>query len=83
MKADSTFDYMMLGRLQSDCEYFLHYGNGVTNRLWANSVFEQIKEMERIFNLLPIPPKWISMKKIRWYHRKMVRKSFLRNGNYN
>ena len=34
-KADKTFRYQLLGRMQQDCEYWLGYGGRNDNRLWA------------------------------------------------
>lgn len=35
MRRDKRFRYMLLARLQSDCEYYLGFGNRSTGRLWA------------------------------------------------
>ena len=35
LQRDKVFRYKLLGRLQSDCEYYLNYGNRNTGRLWA------------------------------------------------
>lgn len=45
LQRDKVFRYKLLGRLQSDCEYYLNYGNRNTGRLWAGSVNLQIKLM--------------------------------------
>jgi hypothetical protein len=68
------FNYMMLGRLQSDCEYYLSYGNRSERQLWAGSVEGQIKEMKRIWHSLPEDkkPEWLSMEDILEYERKMT-----------
>lgn len=70
----SEFDYMMLSRLQSDCEYYLGYGNRSERNLWAGSVKGQIKEMKRIWDSLPEDkkPEWLSMEDILEYERKMT-----------
>ena len=42
---DMVFRYQLLGRLQTDCEYYLNYGNRNIKRLWAGNVNLQIKLM--------------------------------------
>lgn len=66
------FEYMMLGRLQSDCDYFLGYGNRFTGNLWADTVEGHIAEMKRLWNLLTVKPQWLSMEKIEDYEAKML-----------
>ena len=46
---DTTFNYMLLGRLISDCKYFLGNGNGYEKDLWAGSVQKQIAKMKEAF----------------------------------
>lgn len=43
---EQKFSYMMLGRLQSDCEYYLGYGNRYAKHLWAGDEQDQIKSMK-------------------------------------
>lgn len=70
---DNKFTYMMLGRLQSDNDYFL--GNGARSPmvLWAHNVDAQIAEMKRLWNSLPedAKPQWLSMEDILSYEEKM------------
>ena len=35
LQYDKKFRYMLLSRLQADCEYYLNYDNRNTKRLWA------------------------------------------------
>ncbi|OHX26236.1 hypothetical protein BKX95_11575 [Streptococcus iniae] len=67
------FDYMILSRLQSDCDYFLGYGNGDTKRLWGNTVEDHIAEMKKIWNKFPedLKPEWLTQKDILTYESKM------------
>ena len=37
LQYDKKFRYMLLSRLQADCEYYLNYGNRNTKRLWAGN----------------------------------------------
>lgn len=70
---DNKFTYMMLGRLQSDNDYFLGHGNRGERALWAGNVDGQIEEMKRLWNSLPEngKPEWLSMEDILEYERKM------------
>lgn len=65
--------YMMLGRLQTDNDYFLGHGNRHEGHLWAGNVDDQIKEMKKLWNQLPEDgkPEWLSMEDILEYERKM------------
>ena len=68
---NNQFNYMMLGRLQSDCEYFLNHGNRCEKHLWAGNVKEQIEEMKSIYNKLPIKPEWLTWEEILNYEELM------------
>jgi hypothetical protein len=68
---DQGFLYRMLGRLQSDCEYFLGAGNGSERQLWAGNVNDQIEEMKKIFNQLEVKPEWITLAYIENYEKAM------------
>lgn len=74
------FNYIMLGRLQSDCEYFLNYGNGCSKHLWAGNVNAQIAEMKRIYEHLEVKPEWISFNDILEYEKKM--NLFVKSADY-
>lgn len=80
------FDYQFLGRLKSDCNYFLGYGNAKENVLWAGSVEEQISKMQEIYDKLPVgeKPEWLTQDDINRYSKDMIA---ARNGllleNYN
>lgn len=52
MQRDLTFRYMLLGRLQADCEYYLGFGNRNTKRLWAGSEERQIDFMIKLYILV-------------------------------
>lgn len=70
--AGKKFHYMMLSRLQMDCEYFLGYGNRHVKHLWADTVQEHIAEMKRLYKLLPVKPEWLSMDEILDYEANML-----------
>lgn len=64
--------YMMLGRLQSDCEYFLGNAKGSEKVLYYDSVEEHISEMKKLWNELDVKPEWLSMEDINEYEEKML-----------
>lgn len=65
------FKYQLLGRLVSDCKYFLGYGDGYAKHLWAGDVDSQIKKMKEIYNELKEKPEWLSLEDINNYATKM------------
>ena len=67
----NEFQYQMLDRVRSDCQYFLGYGNRCEKHLWGKSVEKHIKAMRRIWNELKEKPVWLSMEQIDEYERKM------------
>ena len=83
---DSTnsqkYYYMLLDRLRSDCEYFLHNGNGYEKHLWAGNIDDQISKMKEIYNILKVKPEWLTMNDINLYYKKMKNYS-LKNKNDN
>ena len=52
MNEDTDYDRQLLGRLISDCKYFLGNGNGSEKHLWAGSVKDQIAKMRELYNSL-------------------------------
>lgn len=69
-----SFQYDLLGRLKTDCEYFLGNGNGYEKHLWAGSVKGQIEKMKTIHDSLKVKPKWLPKRKIKMYETLMTRK---------
>ncbi len=69
---DSTFQYRRLSQMKADCEYFLGAGNCKNKHLWEESVFSHIKEMRRIYDLLPEKPEWLTMEEIDSYAKRMT-----------
>lgn len=49
LRRDKSFRYQMLGRLKSDCEYYIGYGCGNKERLWTKSVSKQIYYMKALY----------------------------------
>lgn len=71
---DPEFLYQMLGRLESDCEYFLGNGDGAEKFLWALTVGNQISAMKEIYNKLKEKPDWMTLEKINTYEKEMKAK---------
>ena len=68
---DPEFNYKLLDRLKSDCEYFLGNGNRSEKHLWAGNVNDQIAKMKEIYNALEEKPEWLTMEQIDEYAEKM------------
>lgn len=68
------FDYMMLGRMRSDCNYFLENGNGYEGHLWGGSVEKICDEMENIWNSFAEDekPEWLTMEQNKDYRKRMM-----------
>ena len=67
----SEFEYMLLGRLRDDCEYWLGYGDRFDKYLWAGSPQRQIEKMLEIYDSLEDKPEWISRADILDYAERM------------
>lgn len=69
------FNYMMLGRLQMDCEYYLGYGNRYANHLYYKDEQKQINEMKKLHNSFPEDkkPEWLTYAQILEYEKLMTR----------
>lgn len=74
LKEDSEFDYKMLDRLKSDCEYFLGNGNSYEKHLHQGNVENQIAKMKEIYNSLKEKPEWLTMEDIENYEKEMLAK---------
>lgn len=69
------FLYQLLGRMQSDCLYYLGYGGHYTGHLWALDERKHIKTMRNIFRRLceiGETPEWITMEEIDAYAEQMM-----------
>lgn len=70
---DHSYEYMLLDRLRSDCEYFL--GTGETaenNHLCAGNPEAQIKKMQELYDMLPEKPEWLTQEDINQYAQQMI-----------
>ena len=80
-ESECKFEYQLLDRLRSDCEYYLGAGNRCEKYLWAGSVKEQIAKMRELYDLLPVKPEWLSLEDISAYEQKMLHSGGNRNDN--
>lgn len=71
IKMGAEPDSHFLGRLESDCKYFLGNGERDPYVLWAKSVDDHISMMHAIYDLCDPKPTWISKGKIYDYEAKM------------
>lgn len=69
--SSDSFKYQMLGRLKSDCEYFLGNGNRYSGSLYMKNVNDQIEAMEKIWNILKEKPEWLTLDQIKEFKNKM------------
>lgn len=74
LQYDLKFRYMLLARMQSDCEYYLNYGNRNTNRLWAGDERRQIEYMTLLYDSFKEneKPQWLTMDEILDYKKRMT-----------
>lgn len=66
----SEFHYMLLARLQMDCEYFIKTAPHI-NHLWAGNVKDQIAKMKELWTKLDQKPEWLSFQQILDYEYQM------------
>lgn len=68
------YNYMMLDRLKSDCEYFLGNGNGFLGHLYYKDINKHIDEMKKLYNSFSNDekPEWLSLEDIEEYKNKMI-----------
>jgi len=70
----NRFNYMMLDRLRSDCDYYLGYGNRSKKRLCYEDERKHIDEMKKLYNSFPEneKPDWLTWEQILDYEKAMV-----------
>jgi len=71
----NSFDYQMLGRLQSDCDYYLGYGNRYAKNLWAGNEADQIAKMKELWSSFAEDqkPEWLTWEQILQYEKEMIK----------
>lgn len=69
------FNYQLLSRLQSDCKYYLSYGNRNEKHLWAGDEQEQINKMKELYNSFADDkkPEWLTYEQILQYEKLMIK----------
>ncbi len=78
-KSGDSFCYQMLSRMQTDCEYYLGYGNKQSSQLWAKNEYDQIELMRMLYDILPKKPEWLTKEQIEEYANKMLPNNFYSN----
>lgn len=75
----STYDYQLLERLKSDCDYYLgacvDFGMDMTaaqKNLWAGNIEAQVSKMRELYDKLPEKPDWLTMQDIDRYEHDML-----------
>ena len=70
----SGFKYQMLGRLISDCDYYLGNGNRNEGQLWACNALDQLEAMKAIYNSFTPEqrPEWFSADDLQNYKQRML-----------
>ena len=63
----------MLSRLQSQCEFFLNWGNQRLSILTNSDINEHINEMITYYNLCNPKPEWLKYSEIMEYKAMMMR----------
>ena len=73
---EESYKYMLLNRMQTDCDYYLNYETHCPkeyNHLWAHHEPEaQIKYMRHIWDSLTEKPTWLTAEQLDEYERRMV-----------
>lgn len=67
------FQYMMLDRWRSDCDYYLGYGNRNPSRLCADTPQEHIEAMKKLWLSFAEDekPEWLTWEQILEYEKQM------------
>lgn len=68
---DNKFNYMLLSRLQADCDYYLGFGGRYAGQLWAKDEQAQIDKMRELYASLEVKPEWLTSAQIDEYAQKM------------
>ena len=70
---EDKFNYQLLDRLRSDCDYYLGYGNRNKKNLWAGNEKEQIEKMKELYNSFTEEqkPEWLTYQQILQYEKLM------------
>jgi len=71
---ENRFNYQMLDRLKSDCEYYLNCGNRCKKHLYYDDEQKHIDEMKKLYNSFSEDkkPEWLTWEQILTYEKQMV-----------
>lgn len=78
LSGDTKYQYMLLGRMQMDCKYYISNKDkvndleGISKHLWAGTPEKQIEYMKAIWNNLEEKPEWLSMEDIEKFEKEMA-----------
>ena len=72
--SSTKFKYQLLSRMESDCNYYLGYGNRNPFCLWSGSEDQQIVDMKALLESFDRPdkPEWLNIIDIWEYEIKMT-----------
>ena len=71
------FNYMLLDRLRTDCDYYLGNGNKNKKYLWAGDEKKQLEKMKELYNSFSDDnkPEWITLEEIEKYEKEMTKEA--------
>jgi len=69
-RGDQSFQYMLLNRLQRDCEYAIN--NNTLSRIWGQTLESHIKKMKELYKILSFKPHWLSWEEIIQYEEDLL-----------
>lgn len=69
---DFSFQYQLLSRLRTDCDYFLGAGQRNETYLWAGNIPAQIDKMRELYHAVPEKPEWLTEQDINLYEKQMT-----------
>ena len=73
-KNPNSSNYLMLGRLRSDCDYYLGHGRRCEKYISGKNGVDTISEMKKLWNGFPADskPERLTMEDIEEYEREMI-----------
>lgn len=71
---EKKFQYMLLDRLRSDCDYYLGHGNRYPGNLWGKDEKDHLEHMKSIWNDFSEDekPEWLTWEKLQEYEKEML-----------
>ena len=74
-RCDMEFQYMMLDRLRSDCDYYLGFGGRNAKVLAEKNERQQIEAMKKLWLSFPEEgkPEWLTWEQILAYEKQMCK----------